>query len=148
MDIVVCFLRDTLSYVGGVAFTHPSVNNAASMQALIIMLWGSNPWWSVTQVSHLKAHLFNLGQTVPSEMDANSHLKWPRVLCDHEALAVLRFGHLGHFLETGDLADISVSNVLHLFKCGDSKCWSKGLHKTPETVKCKGHCGAHPTTVL
>jgi hypothetical protein len=36
------------------------------------------------------------------------------VLCDCEALATLRFRHLGHhFMEPGGFEDISVSKILH-----------------------------------
>jgi len=37
------------------------------------------------------------------------------VLCDFEALVILRFRHLSHYvLKPGNFADISVSKVLHL----------------------------------
>jgi hypothetical protein len=36
------------------------------------------------------------------------------VLCEHEALATVRFRHLGHhFMKPGDFEDISVSKMLH-----------------------------------
>jgi len=36
------------------------------------------------------------------------------VLCDFEALAILRFRHLGHYvLKPGNFANISVGKVLH-----------------------------------
>jgi hypothetical protein len=36
------------------------------------------------------------------------------VLCDYEALATLRFRHLGrHFMKPGDFEDISVRKILH-----------------------------------
>jgi hypothetical protein len=36
------------------------------------------------------------------------------VLCDCEALATLRFRHLGrHFMKPGDFEDISVSKIKH-----------------------------------
>jgi hypothetical protein len=36
------------------------------------------------------------------------------ILCDCEALATLRFRHLGrHFMKPGDFEDISVRNILH-----------------------------------
>ena len=36
------------------------------------------------------------------------------VLCNCEALATLRFRHLGcHFMKPGDFEDISVSKILH-----------------------------------
>jgi hypothetical protein len=63
---------------------------------------------------HLKGHLFKLGMVnspkcnrckQASEMASN-------VLCDCEALATLRFRHLGHFIKPGDFEDISVSTIL------------------------------------
>jgi hypothetical protein len=33
-------------------------------------------------------------------------------LCECEALATLRFGHLGHFMRPGDFEDIAASKVL------------------------------------
>jgi len=35
------------------------------------------------------------------------------VLCDCEALATLRFRHLGHFMKPGDFENISLSRKLH-----------------------------------
>jgi hypothetical protein len=51
---------------------------------------------------------------VQSVIDANKCLKWHHIFCGCEALALLRFRHLGHnFFRPGDIADISVSKVLH-----------------------------------
>ena len=45
---------------------------------------------------------------------ASRHLKWPHVLCDCEALATVRYRHLGrHLMKSGDFEDISVSKILH-----------------------------------
>jgi hypothetical protein len=101
------------------------------------MLWGSNPWWSDTQVTHLRAHLTWGWYAVPTVIDANSHLKWPHIF--------VTMRHLGHhFLKPDDLTDISVSNVLYLVKCADSECWSKELHKTPEMVNMQGSLWCPP----
>jgi hypothetical protein len=50
-----------------------------------------------------------------------------RVLCDCEALAVLKFRHLGNnFLKPDDFADVSVNKILHFVpKCGTAECFSK-----------------------
>jgi hypothetical protein len=46
------------------------------------------------------------------------------VVCDCEALATLRFRHLGqHFLKQGNFDDISISRILHFVQ-------SKGLQNT------------------
>jgi hypothetical protein len=64
----------------------------------------------------LKGHLFKLGLVESPGCDrckqafqTASHL-----LCDVEALATLRFRHLGqNFMKPGALEDISVSRILH-----------------------------------
>ena len=64
-------------------------------------------------------------------VDANKHLKQLHVLfCDCEALAVLKFRHLGiHFLKLGDFADIHQEGTALCSKCGAVECLSIGLHK-------------------
>jgi hypothetical protein len=65
---------------------------------------------------HLKGHLFKLGlvnspkcNRCKQASETASH-----VLCDCEALATLRFRHLGHhFMKAGDFEDISVSKMLN-----------------------------------
>jgi hypothetical protein len=40
------------------------------------------------------------------------------ILYDCEAVATLRFMHLGHhFMKPGDIEDISVSKILHFVQC-------------------------------
>jgi hypothetical protein len=56
------------------------------------------------------------------------------ILCDFEALVVLRFWHLGHhFLKQGDFTDISISKVLH-FVHSAGLLNAQGLHKWLEMV--------------
>jgi hypothetical protein len=68
---------------------------------------------------YLNGHLFKLGlvgsvgcDRCKQAFEMSSH-----VLCECEALVVLRFKHLGHhFLKPGDFANISVSKVLHIIQ--------------------------------
>jgi hypothetical protein len=65
---------------------------------------------------HLKGHLLNLGLVNSPECDRckQESQTASHVICDCEALATLRFRHLGrHFMKPGDFEDISVSNILH-----------------------------------
>jgi hypothetical protein len=83
---------------------------------------------------HLKRHLFKLRPVdSPGHDGTNRHLKFEtalHVLCDREALAVLRYKHLGQYVLTpGDLADICQQGTAHCPKCGAAECLSKGLHK-------------------
>ena len=65
---------------------------------------------------HLKGHLHKLVLVHSTECDrckqASEMASHDR--CDCEALAALRFKHLGqHFMKPGDLEEISVSRILH-----------------------------------
>jgi hypothetical protein len=65
---------------------------------------------------HLKGHLFNLGLVNSLEYDRCKQASETasHILCDREALATLRFRHLGyHFIKPGDFEDISVNKILH-----------------------------------
>lgn len=66
---------------------------------------------------HLKGHLFKLvleGSLGWDRCKRSCKMVAP-VLCDCEALVVPRFRHLGqHFLKPSDVANISISIVLHL----------------------------------
>ena len=65
---------------------------------------------------HLKGHLFKLGLVNSPEYNRCKQASEmaSHVLCDCEALATLRFRHLGHhFMKPGDFEDISVSKILH-----------------------------------
>jgi hypothetical protein len=65
---------------------------------------------------NLKGHLFKLGLVDSPRCDRCKEASETasRVLCDCEALAILRFRHLGHyFLQPADFANISVSKILH-----------------------------------
>jgi hypothetical protein len=67
----------------------------------------------------LKGHSFNLGLVNSPKCDRCKQVSEmaSHVLCDCEALATLRFRHLGHyFMKPGDFEDISVSKVLHFVK--------------------------------
>ena len=59
------------------------------------------------------------------------------VLCDCEAVATLRYRHLGHHLmKSGNFEDISVSKILHFVQgAGMLNEWAQELHKTSNTVK-------------
>jgi len=101
---------------------------------------------------HLKGHLFKLGlvdgpqcNTCKQASETAFH-----ILCDYDALAVLRYRHLGHqsFLETRLLCQIlhQQGTDCTLFQvCGGAKCLSKGLHKRWGQSRCKGHCSGHHT---
>jgi hypothetical protein len=65
---------------------------------------------------HLKLHLFKLGLVNSFECNRCKQASETasHVLCDCEALAKLRFMHLGyHCMKSGDSEDISVSKILH-----------------------------------
>jgi hypothetical protein len=65
---------------------------------------------------HLKEHLFNWGLVNSPECDGSKQASEAasRVLCNFEALAALRFRHLGrYFINPGDFKDISISRILH-----------------------------------
>jgi hypothetical protein len=72
--------------------------------------------------------------------DARRHLKQPHVICDCEALAALRFRHLGHyFLKPSDIADIYISQVLHFVESvGMVNAEATGLLKRSETIEVQG----------
>jgi hypothetical protein len=68
---------------------------------------------------HLKGHLFKLGlmndPTCERCLEADESAI--HVLCDCEALAHLRFRHLGQFLmEPGDFYDVPIGKVLHFIR--------------------------------
>jgi hypothetical protein len=65
---------------------------------------------------HLKGHLFKLGLVHSPGCDRCKQASEmaSHVLCDDEAVTVLRFRHRGHhFLKKGDFTEISISKVLH-----------------------------------
>jgi hypothetical protein len=65
---------------------------------------------------HLKGHLFKLGLVNSPKCDRCKQAPETasQVLCDHEAVATLRFRHLvHHFMKPGDFEDISASKILH-----------------------------------
>jgi hypothetical protein len=67
---------------------------------------------------HLKGHLFKLGMTDdPICEGAWRKMNQPHVPCDCEAIAHLRFRHLGQFFtEPGDYHDIPISKVLQFVR--------------------------------
>jgi hypothetical protein len=88
---------------------------------------------SLTGYGHLQGHLLKLGL-----VDNPWYVQWKQasekvscVLCDCNAMAVLRFRNLGHnFLTSGDFADISVCKVSALcLNCGAAECLCEGLRK-------------------
>jgi hypothetical protein len=80
------------------------------------------PRWIValyTGHCHLKGHLFKLGfMNYPTcERCLEADESATHVLCDCEALAHLRFRHLGQFfMESGDFYDVPIGKVLHLIQ--------------------------------
>jgi hypothetical protein len=70
----------------------------------------------LTGKCHLKGHLFKLGLVNSPECNRYKQASEmaSHILCDCDALATLRFRHLGHhFTKPGDFEDISVSKILH-----------------------------------
>jgi hypothetical protein len=69
--------------------------------------------------SHLKEHLFKLGLT--DDPTCERHLKEDKsathILCDCEAIAHLRFCHLGQFfMEPSYYYDIPINKLLHFIQ--------------------------------
>jgi hypothetical protein len=65
---------------------------------------------------HLKGHLFKLGLTgdPTCERCLEDDVSATHILCDCEAIACLRFRHLGQFfMEPSDYYDAPVHKVLH-----------------------------------
>jgi hypothetical protein len=71
---------------------------------------------------HLKGHLFKLGLTDDpiSEMCLEADESATHVFCDCEAIAHLRFHHVGQFfMEPDDYYDAPISKVLSSFEVLD-----------------------------
>jgi hypothetical protein len=101
-----------------------------------------------TITCHLKGHLFKLGLTDDPICDRclEEDGSAPHILCDCEAIAYLRFRHLGQFsMEPSDYYDAPIYRVLHfirgvgLIKRGStidhwrSRCKGRILWPTPHT---------------
>jgi hypothetical protein len=75
---------------------------------------------------HLKGHLFKMGLTNDPicERCLEGDESATHVLCDCEALAHLRFRHLGQFfIEPGDFYGVPIDKVLHFIRSvGLTKC--------------------------
>ena len=87
---------------------------------------------------HLKGHLFKLGLANSPECDRckQAYETSSHILCDCEALATLKFRHLGYFMKPGDSGDISVSRILHFVQgMGLLNESAKELHKRLITVE-------------
>jgi hypothetical protein len=68
---------------------------------------------------NLKGHVHKQGLVNGSEYDRckQAYEMASHVLCDCETVATLRFMHLDqHFVKLGNLEEISISRILHLFK--------------------------------
>jgi hypothetical protein len=96
------------------------------------------PRWVVgllTGHCHLKGHLFKLGLTddPTCERCLQEDKSATHILCDCEAIAYLRFHHLGQFfMEPSDYYDIPIIKVLRTF---DSECKiNKGLSYRGSTI--------------
>jgi len=72
--------------------------------------------WLLAELSHLDGHLLTLGLVDnPSFVRCKQAFEISlHVLCDYEALATLRFRHMGqHFMKPSDFDDFFVSRILH-----------------------------------
>jgi hypothetical protein len=70
---------------------------------------------------HLKGHLFKLGLTddPTCERCLKEEGSATHILCDCEAIAHLRFCHVGQFfMEASDYYDAPINKVLHCIRCG------------------------------
>jgi hypothetical protein len=68
---------------------------------------------------HLKGHLFKMGLTyIPTcERCLEKEESATHILCDCEAIAKLRFRHLGlYFMEPGDYHDAPINQILHFIR--------------------------------
>jgi hypothetical protein len=95
---------------------------------------------------HLKGYTFKLWLVDSSGCDSYKQASETalHIVCDCEALAVLRFSYLGHyFLKTADFTNTSTM----CSQCGAAECLSKELHKRSGWSRCKGHCGACPNVL-
>jgi hypothetical protein len=90
------------------------------------------PCTANNHVCHLKGHFFKLGLTdnptyerLLEEYESATH-----ILCDCEAIAYLRFLHLGQFfMEPSDCYDAPINEVLHfIWSVRVIKIQSKGKH--------------------
>jgi hypothetical protein len=73
----------------------------------------------ITGHCHLKGHLFKLGLTDDPicERCLQEHDTATHILCDCEAIAYLRFRHLGQFfMEPSDFYDAPIIKVLHFIR--------------------------------
>jgi len=95
---------------------------------------------------HLNGHLFRL-QLVGNPRCGrcqHAYATASHVPCDCEALATIRFRHLGqHFVQPGDFHDISISRTLHLFKGWAAECGT-AVQKNRQHLKCTVHYNASP----
>jgi hypothetical protein len=68
---------------------------------------------------HLKGHLYILGLMYKpdSERCQEKDESATHILCDCEAIAYLRFSHLGqHFMEPNECCDAPIHDVLHFIR--------------------------------
>jgi hypothetical protein len=68
---------------------------------------------------HLKGHLFKMGLTGSPicERCLEKEESATHILCDCEAIAYLRFRHLGHyFMEQRDYQDAPIGQILHFIR--------------------------------
>jgi hypothetical protein len=68
---------------------------------------------------HLKGHLFKMGlaESPTCKRCLEKDESATHILCDCEAIAYLRFRHLGHyFMEPGDYQDTPISKILHFIR--------------------------------
>jgi hypothetical protein len=78
--------------------------------------WAGGPF---TGHCHLKGHLFRLGlaDDPTSERHLGKDESAIHILCDCEAIAYLRFRHLGQFfMEPSDYYDVPMNKVVHLIR--------------------------------
>jgi hypothetical protein len=101
---------------------------------------------------HLKGHLFKMRlRNSPTCKRCLEKDEWAtHILCDCEAIAYLRFRHLGHyFMEPGDYQDTPVRKILHFIRSvGLLEGWNRGGYTTDlERWWCKGQSKAYPLRI-
>jgi hypothetical protein len=102
--------------------------------------------------SHLKGHLFKLGLTDDrtSERCLEEDESATHVLYDCEAIAHLRFRHLGQFfMEPSDSYDALIIKVLHIIRSvGLIRGNQRGSTIDQQWSRCRGTDEAHPSYSL
>jgi hypothetical protein len=101
---------------------------------------------------HLKGRLFKMGLTESPtcERCLEKDESATHILCDCEAIAYLRFRHLGHyFMEPGDYQDAPISKILHfILSVRLLEGWNRGgCTIDPGKVAVQGPIKAYPSFI-